>query len=173
MARPTLYDNLSDRQRLLVANMQYHNEPFDLIIKYIDMNDTPATRLMVEDLGKKLETPMSDALYMAHLDLAQTEHIMGIAAAAAETKSPRHMSEYQKLGAHKIKLVSLIDELMEREAERGRIWEPSFDLNSPEFRIFKAAMELALTKKDETKDDFDELKPEDQAKFFQILAESA
>lgn len=173
MPRPTLRESLSDRDRILVSNMFLRNEAWETIFKYTKLEDTLTARQLIEELANELDTPWSEAMYMAHMDLAQTDHIMEIAAKEAESKSPRHMSEYQKLGTHRMRLVNQIDELSAKEEERGHVWEPSFNIQSNEFKVFQAAIEVFLRQKDDDLGDFEQLSPEDQTRFLEILAEGA
>lgn len=173
MPRPAIIDTLSARDKTLAANMYYRNENWDTIFKYISADNTDAGQEAVKKVYEDLEEPWSEALYLAYIDLAQVDFIMDVAAQEAEKKSPRHMAEYQKLGTHRMRIVKLIDELSQQERERGDTWEPSFDKESPEYRIFKAAMRLYLERDEELDDGFDELTPEEKARFFQILAEGA
>lgn len=173
MARPTLIDLLPDRERTLAANMYLRNEQWETIFKYISIDDSPTAQQSIKSLAEDLEKPMSEGLYLAHMDLANTEYIMKVASAKAEEGSTRHMSEYQKLANHRIRLVNQIDDLNEKEAERGNNWEPSFDLDSPEFKVFKAAVTAFLTEERPANDDFETLNPEERARFFQLLAEGS
>lgn len=132
--------------------------------------DCPET---VEEIAERLEVPLSEPIFLVYMDLAQTEHIMSMAAEKAEDYSPRHMSEYAKLSTHRIKLVNQLDDLLEKEAARGRTWEPTFDTNSREYRIFKAAMTLVLEQKTAVDDGYDTLSSEEQSRFLQVLAESS
>lgn len=173
MGRPTLVEMLPTKQKTLAANMMYYNEPHELIFKYIDMEDSLTARRALNDLLENLESPMSEALYTACLNLAEIEYIISVAADKAQTGSPHHMTRFKQLSELRIKVVNQIDDLMAKEEERGHNWEPTFDLDSPEYRIFKAAIRLFLEQKEDEKDDFNDLKPEEQARFYQILAESA
>ena len=172
--RPTLISMMPIREQILAANMYLRNEKWDDIFKYIStLNDTPAAQTSVKQLADQLEQPWSDAMYLAQMELVKTELIMDVAREKAELGDPRQMTEYQKLGTHKIRLVKQIDELQEKEETRGNTWEPTFDESSPEYRVFKACVLAFLTQETDETNDFDELSPENKARFFQILAEGA
>lgn len=171
MPRPTVFNTMTERERVLAANMYLRNENWEDIFKYISIEDTFTAQQTVKTIAEQLERPWSDALYMAYLELAQTEYIMRVASEKAEDGSPRHMSEYKKLGEHKIKLVNQIDDLTQKETDRGHSWEPTFSTDDPEFQVFKAAVEVFLTRESTENDHFQSLSPEEQARFYQILSE--
>jgi hypothetical protein len=172
MSRPALIDTLPSHQRLLAANMMYRNESFDTIFKYIDINDSMTTRSDIKQLVNELDVPMSDALYAAHMNLAELDYIIAVAAEKSEDGSVHHMTRYKQLAELRIKAINQIDELAAKEVERGHSWEPVFDVNSPEYRVFKAAIKVALSKKKQEKSDFNILNDQEKARFYQILAES-
>lgn len=173
MARPKISDTMSLRDRELAANMLLRNETWETIFKYINVNDTISSRDAITQLADELETPLTDALYQAHINLAEIDQIMVVAAEKSNEGSPPHMARYKQLAELRIKIVNQIDELQAKEEERGNSWEPSFDTESLEFKIFKAAMILYLEREEQIDDGFDELTSEEKARFFQILSEGA
>lgn len=172
MGRPTLIDQLPAQQRRLAANMYHYNEPYDKIFKYIDMNDTPDARKSLDKLVNEMVEPLSEALYSAYLNLAETEQLIKVVKEKADEGSPPHIREFKNLSELRLKITKQIDELMKAEDEKGINWSPTFDEDAPEYRVFRASVELFFTKKREKDDQWDSLSPENQARFFQILAES-
>lgn len=173
MPRPTLIETLSLQDRQLAANLLYRNEGWETIFKFIPLENTLSARESIEHLCATMETPWPEALYLVYRNLAEVEQIMKVAAEKAGKGSPPHMARYKQLVELKMKLITQIDDLWEKERERGDSWEPTFDTESPEYQVFKAAVTLFLSQKEDESHDFDQLSPEDQARFYQILAEGA
>ena len=172
MVRPTLIESLPDQKRELAANMCSRGEAWDLIAKYIGLEDSVTLRKSLQVLADDMTQPMTNSLYLVNLELAQAELLISVAVKLAEDGSVRHMTEYNKMSAHKLKIIRQLDELEELEKQRGRSWEPLFDTNSIEFRVFEAAMEIYLTRETSVDDGFEALTPADKARFLKVMAES-